>query len=243
MLTDQEYLAKSLEFFNLLYHRELVHVVDNKDRFIYVSDVTLPFAKTSRENIIGKTFYEVFSPPPENIESVAASIKRAFTTKETQRMISANVNRPDPDHRILLVTHAPLINPDTNNAVAVKIQFDKINFPCYFHHLLLKSPKQFAQLSPVVSLNHDELLSRREHEIAFLLFYCKSVEQITKIINLFAERPIATKTVQNIIRQQLYPKFQVKNQETLIEQLHQHEYHKKIPPSLMFNFQINLNNL
>ena len=166
-----------------------------------------------------------------------------MTTKETQRMISANVNRPEPEFRILLVTHAPLINPDTNNAIAVKIQFDKINFPCYFHHLLLKSPKQFAQLTAVVSLNYDELLSRREHEIAFLLFYCKSVEQITKIINLFAERPIATKTVQNIIRQQLYPKFQVKNQETLIEQLHQHEYHKKIPSSLMFNFQINLNNL
>lgn len=243
MLSDSKYLTRVVELFNLLYHKELVHVVDTEDRFIFVSDTTLSLAHETRENVIGKTFYEVFSPPPDNIKSVAQSIKTALTTKEVQRMISVNIERTNSTQRILLVTHAPLVNPDTNNAVAVKIRFDRMNFPSYFHHLLLKSPKQFANLTVLREFESDKLLSRREHEIAFLLFYCKSVEQITQIINLFTERQIVTKTVQNIIRQQLYPKFQAKNQEVLLEQLHQLDYHKNIPPSLLFNFQINLNDL
>lgn len=243
MLSDDKYLTHVLQLFDLLYRKELVHVVDKEDRFIFISDAVLPFAKVPRENIIGKTFYEVFSPPPENIDSVAASIHRALATKEVQRMISVNVDRPNTSQRILLVTHSPLVNPDTDNALAVNIRFDSINFPCYFHHLLLKSPKQFVKLAALKEFDDDALLSRREHEIAFLLFYCRSVEQITQIINLFSERQIASKTIQNVISQQLYPKFQVQNQEALLEQLRKMEYHKKIPSSLLFNFQIYLNDL
>lgn len=243
MLSDHEYLSSILQLFDLLYRKELVHVVDTENRFIFVSDELLNLANETRGNIIGKTFYEVFKPHPDNIESVAQSLRRALATKEVQRMISVNVERTNSKQRILLITHTPLVNPDSDNALAVKIRFDNINFPCYFHHLLLKTPKQFAK-PPVSKLfENDQLLSRREHEIAFLLFYCKSIEQITQVINLLNERQIVAKTVRNIIRQQLYPKFQVQNQDALLEQLHCLEYHKNIPPSLLFNFQINLNDL
>ena len=241
MQTNEECLTRVIQLFNLLYRKSFIHIIDLENRFIFVGDEMLDVANETRENVIGRTWYDVMSPHPDNIVSTELGIRAAISTRLAQHAITINVKRHETTQRILHVIQKPIINPATDQVVAVHIEFFKVNFPLYFHHLLLKNPERIT--TRCLTYEQEGILTRREHEIAFLLFYCKSLDDIVEVINAHSDRKITAKTIRNIISQQLFKKLHVFNRDSLLEELHKLEYHRKIPSSLLSNPHIDISEL
>ena len=144
MQTNEECLTRVIQLFNLLYRKSFIHIIDLENRFIFVGDEMLDVANETRENVIGRTWYDVMSPHPDNIVSTELGIRAAISTRLAQHAITINVKRHETTQRILHVIQKPIINPATDQVVAVHIEFFKVNFPLYFHHLLLKNPERIT---------------------------------------------------------------------------------------------------
>ena len=57
---------------------------------------------------------------------------------------------------------------------------------------------------------------------------------------LYANDMVLLIDINNIIRQQLYPKFEVHNLDALLEKIYALGYHKKIPASFLVNLHFDL---
>ena len=234
-MIDQNFLQHVVELYGLIHANKLSHIHDLNGEMLFVSD---KFRKLIRKSSDSKAPYHDFDiarTPPESICSINASLNKAIQTREVQNCLSINLNRENPDYHVLQVVKSPIINPHTDNVVGVIVEFCKIDFPLYFHKIFQIQPKQISKTKVISS---DELLTTREHEIAFLLFYCRNSDEIASTINTFNDKFITSKTIRNIIRQQLYPKLDVSNVEAALLCLRELGYHKKVPKSLLTNIYI-----
>lgn len=234
-VVDQVFLQHVVELYGIVHANKLSHIHNLSGDTLFISD---KFRKLVRKSSDGKAPYHDFDiarTPPESIGSINASLSKAIQTREVQNCLSINLNREDPEYHVLHVVKSPIINPHTDNVVGIIVEFCKIDFPLYFHKIFQIQPKQVCKTKIVCN---DELLTAREHEIAFLLFYCRNSDEITNTINMFNDKFITSKTVRNIIRQQLYPKLEVNNVDTALIKLRELGYHKKVPKSLLTNLYI-----
>ncbi len=239
-MTDKQFLAKIIELYKLIYVNELILLLDLDGTILFAGDKINEITKLNSAAIVGKNHLQVLPLPEENLAKIIASIQKVITSRDTQEFLSINLNH-SVDSLVLHCTLKPIINPISNNIVALSIASRKLNFPIYFYKLLMFTDTNFNVNTEIK--HTDSLLTLREHEIAFLLFYCKSVEKVAQILAALYKKPIATKTIHNIIRQQLYPKFAVFNLESLQDKLYNMNYHKKLPVSMLANLHVDVSEI
>jgi len=237
MSLNNDFLIKAIEYFTLLHQNSLMLLVDLNGKVLFVSNgLVNVFNLSDRHSLLNKHYLEINLAPKETLTAMRNSFKRVVASAETQKSLFINLTLSNPEFHALTCSESVLINPETNTIVAICIEFRKVEFPLNFQKILTMIPAKINNNQA----SSDGLLTRREHEIAFLLFYCKTSDEVAKIISKFNNRPITSKTVRNIIRQQLCPKLQASGHDELISKLHSFGYHKKIPRSLLRNQFIDL---
>lgn len=152
------------------------------------------------------------------------------------------------DFVVMYFYYSPLINPTTQDVIAIDVISTKLNFPIAF----FKLPNLISKISaPHISFSdfgkrlesYDELINNYEHEIIFLMFYFDTYEDIASVISLKYGREVKGNTVAKYVRKYLYPKFNVISHKDLKNAAVSHGYHKKIPLSLMSSMIVDLSEL
>jgi len=229
----QQYIKYCEEFYNnsfmILLDRDLIA------RF--VGNEYLKVGNKTRESIIGKQVHQTAPVPPENIEPSFKAFNKAITENKIVPVLIANLLHKTTDMIQIFGAHIyPVTEPGTNFVIALRFEFYKVKLELFFQALINNVNKIKDNGLP----HNDDFLTKREHQIAFLLFYCKDYVEIAQIISIFNNSVVTEKTVRNIVSRYLYPKFMVSNKENLIAKLQQCGYDSKMPNSLLTNRFIDL---
>lgn len=238
MLNDIDLLNKTTELYNLIYPNEPVLLIGMNDCILFAGKKIQAITNINTELLIGKNYLKVLPLPEENINNIKFSIEKVLLTKAPQEFLSINRNH-NPDYLILDCILKPIINPSTDNIVAISVESQKLNTPLYLYKLLLFLEKNQFRLTQNVE-HTDTLLTLREHEIAFLLFYCKSTKKIAMFLSNLYDKSVSAKTISNIISSGLYLKLNVYGIDALIDKLQTLGYHNKIPVSFLMNMHLDL---
>lgn len=235
-MDNDEFLKKVIEYSNLIDKDSIKFILDLADNIVWAGNGMVLVIDIDIKDIIGKNYLLAAPVPPENHIPIINCINKVKTELQRQDFLSVNLNH-ERDYLLLHCRLNPLINLSNNQLVAISVESTPVEFTLYFANLLNHLHPQPILCSKKYT---DELLTKREHEIAFLLFHTVNSEQIASILSLFAAKAVTAKTIRNIISQQLLPKLKVYNKPALLIKLRELGYHKKIPPTLLTNLHIDL---
>ena len=238
VLDDDGYLNKVVELYSFIHYNEAILLIDINGIILFAGNKIQEIVNVDTKLLIGKNHLDILPLPQENINNINVSIEKVLSTKSTQEFLSINLNH-NLEYLILDCVLKPIINPNTNHIVAISVESKKLNTSLYLYKLLLFFEKN--QFNLVQNIEHvDNLLTLREHEIAFLLFYYKSSKKIAIIISNLYGKTVTAKTISNIISSGLYAKLQVYGIDALLNKLQELGYHNKIPVSFLMNIHLDL---
>ncbi|MBP9743413.1 MAG: hypothetical protein KBD37_08645 [Burkholderiales bacterium] len=238
MLDDINFLNKVVELYKLIYFNESTLLIGINDYILFAGKKIQAITNINTELLSGKNYLDILPLPEGNIDNIKASIKKVLLTKIPQEFLSINLNH-NPDYLILDCILKPIINCSTDNIVAISVESRKLNAQLYLYKLLLFLEKTQFKLNQNVK-HTDALLTLREHEIAFLLFYCKSAKKIALFLSNLYDKSVTAKTISNIISGSLYLKLKVYGIDALMDKLQSLGYHNKIPVSFLMNMHLDL---
>ncbi|MDD3267042.1 MAG: hypothetical protein PHC75_07690 [Burkholderiales bacterium] len=214
----------------------------DKNKFLIVldRDLVAVFAGTdyltiggkTHDEVIGKHIHQTAKIPPENIKPSLDAFNKAITQNKIIPVIISNLLHKTQDMiQIFGATISPINEPDSNFVVGLRFEFYWVKLETFFETLIRNVTYVEKNNLP----DNDSFLTHREHQIAFLLFYCKDYTEISQVISIFENTKITEKTTRNIVSRYLYPKFEVYSLQELMQKLKQNDYHQKIPNSLQTN--------
>ena len=175
--------------------------------------------------------------PPEIIQYIEQSLAKVINENHLVENINIDLKR-ETVNIVLQCRFTPLHNRETGNIIAIEALLSVLNTP-----LLLSEPGKLLKHGEFSSLkSNDKLLTRREHEVLFLHFQCKSAKEISQQISAIYNKDISLHTIGRV-NYQLYKKFNVYNQNQLIIEARKQNYHKKIPVTLLSNRIIDIQDL
>ena len=212
-------------------------VLDRELNAVFVGNNYLKTGGRTRESIIGRHIYQTAPIPPENIEPSFRTFNKAITENKVIPVLIANLlHRTDDSIQIFGAQISPISEPESKTVVGLRFEFYKLNVEMFFQALI----KDVDKIPDNGRPHNDDFLSKREHQIAFLLFHCKNYTEITQVINIFSQTNITEKTVRNTVSGSLFDKFKVHSKERLLEKLAENGYARKMPNSLLTNRFIDL---
>lgn len=230
------YLESYIKFCETFYADSTMILVDENLISVFVGSGYTNATKIPKENVVGKHIFASANIPEKNRELSLRSFEKAIKSQKIIGLLIANLYRNNPDIHVLGAYLYPILHPESKKTIALRFEFYQISLS-YFYHIIIKSEQNI----PYNTLpDNDEWLTRREHQIAFLLFYCKSISEVAKVISVFEQKNISEKTINNIINTYLYKKLGVCNKVSLLQKLEDLGYNKKMPNSLLSNFFIDL---
>lgn len=228
-------LEEYVRLCSLFYSDSFIVSLDTKQNIVFAGKKYLSVIGKTNEEVIGKSLYSV-TPVPENNRKIANTVfPEAIVKQTTKQIFISNLFHPYPDSHILMLLFSPIITID-QQLIAVQLEFTPVEI-AYFFQVLIKINKK---IEPCDLPDNDDFLTKRQHQVAFLLCHLSDTAEITKIISLFSPNDITSKTVHNIINRDLFTKFKVTKRQDLIEKLHRMGYNTKMPTSLLSNQFIDL---
>ena len=236
-LSDKAFTDKVLELYQLIYSKDAILLIDINNIILHAGKEIYQITRIQASELIGKNHFEVIPFPKENIDKVKGSIDKIINSQKPCEFLSINTNHSD-DYIILHCIQKPIINPSTGNVIAFSVESKPLPPHIYLHKILYLLDENKRCIA--IKQHNDELLSLREHEIAFLLFYCKSAKKIATTLSDFYSSEVSAKTVSNIISSQLYNKLNVYGIEALLNKLYELGYSRKIPASFILNTYLEL---
>ncbi|WP_158649261.1 helix-turn-helix transcriptional regulator [Aquella oligotrophica] len=232
-----KHLEKYIRHCEDFYSDTFMIVLDRDLIARFAGNQYLKVGNKNLQSVVGKHIHATALIPDENIQPSLKAFNKAITEGITVPVLIANLLHKIEDKiQVLGACISPIMEPNTRYVIGLRFEFCTIKIDTFFQ-ILIKNAQ------PIVNNNlphNDEFLTKREHQIAFLLFYCSSYVEIAEIISRFNQRIITEKTVRNIVSRYLYPKFNVSNKDSLLAKLQLHGYHNKIPNSLLSNRFIDL---
>lgn len=228
-LANDKFLIKTTEFYSYTYITDAVFMLDLNYQILFAGNGVAKLMARPAKDLLFKNCLEILPISKQSIKPLLATLDKMLYLRQPHEFLSVNPNYQE-DLLILHCTEKPIVNPGTNDTVAISMELRKLDIPLYFAKILELNSFPISNLTQDYQ---DHLLTKREHEIAFLLFHYPTSEKIAEIISSFSPKPVSAKTIRNILSQQLYPKFKVYNIQALIDKLYVLDYHKKIPPSLL----------
>jgi hypothetical protein len=231
-------LQEYVKYCESFYDDSFMVTLDLELNVVFVGKQYLKVINKSRKEVVGKPMYEITPIPEHNRALSKITFPQAIKNKQTKQIFIANLYHPYPESHILMLLFSPIINFQ-KEVIAARLDFTPVEISYFFQILIQVNYK----ITPSNLPNNEDYLTAREHQVAFLLCHCQDTIDIARIISLFLEKNIVSKTVHNIINRYLFPKFNVKGKSDLIEKLKQEGYDKKIPNSLLSNQFIDLTKL
>lgn len=214
-----------------LYRDELVVIVDMDMQVLFAGTECLKLATKPNSQIIGSNVFDAVAIQNKSQALAKRSFALAMAQKKSKQFLSINIYRADPNYHALLINLQPILEPVTKQIIGAQIKLVPAELLVFFPILLQQNPQHTVNNLP----DNDTFLTRREHQIAFLLFHTRNYAEIAEIITRFEGTPIKLSTINNIVHRYLFTKFNVNTRETLIAELQKRNYHRKIPNSLLTN--------
>lgn len=232
-----KHLEKYIKHCEEFYSDAFMIVMDRNLIAKFVGNQYLLAANKTRETVIDKHIHQTAPVPIENIEPSLKAFEKAILENKTIPVLIANLLHNTEDKVQVFGAHiSPITEPTTEYVTGLRFEFYKLKIEPFFQILIKDIDRVVDNKLP----HNDEFLTKREHQIAFLLFYCTNYAEIGEIISNYNSRTITEKTVRNIVSRYLYPKFKVNNKDALLEALQKRGYNNKIPNSLLSNRFIDL---
>lgn len=171
---------------------------------------------------------------------------KIISTKSAITNLGINFLRKK-EYVVMYSHYSPLVNPTTDEVIAIHGTATKLNFPIAFFRLpgLITNNTNGSPLVDYDSRlkDYDGFIDNYEHEILFLMFYFDTYEDIASVLSLRYSKEIKGNTIAKYVRKHLYPKFNVISYKDLKSSAIKYDYHKKIPLSLMTSMVIDLSEL
>lgn len=231
------YISTYISHCEIFYKNSFMILLDMNLTAIFVGKKFLDATKLSEDETIGKNLYQTAPIPDENIQPSLECFEKAIKQKAIVNAIVTNLLHKDIKFHFMGASIIPVCNPESDDVMAVRFEFYKINWKSAIRYVL----NNINYVTICDSIMHDDLLlTSREQEIAFLLFYCHSTREIADIISKLHNKNVSSKTIHNIISGSLYSKFNSFNRDDLLENLRKRGYDEIIPNSLLRNHFIDL---
>lgn len=229
MNSNQHALQKFLDYFNTF--------LANSEKHIIVMDTEfngLAFSNGAsrmwRPEILEK-FGNKLPPKMDDLfhnypfkDHIKEFFNRAISTRKQQKAIGINFDRII-EFAILEFTVEPIINPETNDVIALQNTAVVPDQPFSFfriNSLIKKLQSENKALPPIDKISEnstDSLFSSREHEIVFLSLYFNTVSEIAQILSLIHNKEISHHGITKIIHRNIYPKLGVFNAKGMKEKI------------------------
>lgn len=231
-----DFFKEYLEFHERYYKNSFSIILDHEFKVAFIGSEYLQVTGKTREQILGKHLHESAQIPEKNKTLSKLAFSEAIALKQDKQIFIANLYHPYPEYHILLLKFEPIIEPESQHVVGAKLVFTPTDI-AYFFDILIQTN---GQIDPNGLPENDDYLTKREHQVAFLLCHCKDNYEIAKVISLTKDKNIQAKTINNIISRYLFPKFHVNSKDELQAKLKTLNYDKKMPNSLLSNQFIDL---
>lgn len=205
------------------------------DKYITILDAQLIcrfYTKTIADFCL---HYKVGRPMLELLQgNILAELKTKLlweTVKQldSTEMIIISKNMP-AEYRIKKTTLVPILNLQDNQLLGIEIESKFIDY--------LPNISEIFEEPQNVEYRQLPKLSVREHEILFLKLMGKTDIEISEILYYLQEKNVSAKTINSILRQQIYPKLDVYNKTGMLEKARQLGFNKLVPSSLMVQDQL-----
>ena len=238
MYCDENSLKLLVDSCNHFYKdSKILFIIDLQYRLLAISELGANIWNKENlqidvESIIGKSlmdpFFHDFICPKE----ITSLFDQVIESEKEIDFIGVSFNRL-PNYRLLHFYYEPIINPITNNIIAIKVEAKLIKYPLRWSSLSSFLKREFQHFFTTQLTGKDKLLSTREHEIIFLLFHMDTYEDIAEVINMNYNLQLTESAIGKYIRSNLYPKFKVNDKKSLKTRAQSLGYHKNIPISLL----------
>lgn len=241
MKPSNEFLNHIITLYQQIHRDDYVMIVDRDYQICFISPRFAQSMVTTAEQLIGQNYLTSLAIPEEIKNNVKTSIEHNLNCSHTHEFLNINLNR-EYDEQILQMRYNPLLDPSSNDVVAVVIEGSKLSAHTSLYnfvtHLLERNANH--ENTAVDTSHSDELFTKREHEIAFLLLFFRSPKKIAEVIKQISGDEVSAKTINNIISSKLFVKLEVYNIDALITRLYELNYQTKIPASFMLNLHLGL---
>jgi hypothetical protein len=230
-MTNQEFLKQTIAAFKFieLGLKDLLLAIKNSDSIMLFCTqpyVTLLGLKNLAEVIGSECIMDTFGKfnrhdVLKEDQSVIKSRKRHYTLK-----IHKFCGKIQP----MLSMKEPIINPHTNEVVAIFIQTSKLSMAS-FSQEIIKSLSNTKIINS--SARQAYKLSKREKQVIFLFLSHLSSQEIADILSKMDTKKIAKSTIDGIFTEQLFVKFNVVNRVGLRKKLNELGYTQAIPAEIL----------
>lgn len=240
-MTDQEALDKIINYYETSFESHL-GVIVNLDYTIVAEDkVSATVTNTKGGSYLGRKIYPDVSQAKWRSDIVEKCLLNCYNLRKTSKWLSLRFSRT-PDYWLIILTYAPLINPDTNNIIGYKISGEIPDIPLIFYNLEKIIHVSHSDYSlPETSI--ESLFTLQEQAILFLLFNCQNYQEIANLLTLIYRKKISKSMIAKIVIRKIYAKANVINLPALKKYAHDNGYHKKIPLPLLGEFMFELSEI
>jgi hypothetical protein len=190
--------------------------------------------------------YEFIADHPHR-DSIIEMYQKIIKTKSAVTNLGINFLRKK-EYVVMHLYYSPLINPATQDVIAIHATAIKLNFPIAFFRLPTLINRLSINSKSAIDFHqrfedYDGFINIYEQEILFLMFYFDTYEDIASVLSLKYRREIKGNTVAKYVRNHIYTKFSVISNKELKLVAIKNDYHKKIPLSLLSSMIVDLSEL
>jgi hypothetical protein len=231
-------LSIIIDYYQNIEQKRIFCVIDLDYTIVAINEQTIDIFGLSGE-VVGKNFLHDFERSDNRYKFVSANLFDCVSNKVIVKFLTANKSRKS-GYETLLYEYIPLIDKVKKTVVAILISAELPSIPLNFHKLkeTLKGNK------PKIDIMIDKLvLSEREKEISFLLFHCRTRDEIAQILSNIYDKSITESSVRKIIQRNLYDRYNVVNDIDLRNAIRDTGLHLRIPDAISEDFIFTLNDL
>lgn len=224
-------LHKIVEYYSTFSYGKLFGIIDLNFNILH-SDNFSPLIENMPDGVfVGKNLITDIPRTEARTKITLQNLNKCVDHRKTVKVLSIKMSRQD-GYQILLISYTPIIESKSNTVIAIKIEADLPDIPLniFRSRITLAENKNYPK--HVLNQIKSKKLTKREHEVLYLLFQCNSREEIAKILSLSLGKNVTMDAVSKTINRNLYDKFNVYNIEDLKQKASDEEWHKRIPTSL-----------
>lgn len=233
-LNESDLVARDLiiNYFQSIEEKEIFCIIDLNYIILAINDLTMSIFDLYGDGFLDKNFLYDFNRGAYRHAFAKANLLNCYLNKRKIQFLSVNKRRKS-GYELLLFEYTPLINKKTGNVIAILIAAEVPLIPINFHNL-----KERLKHISIENNEHEGSLqlTEREKEVLFLLFHCRSRNEIAEILSNVYGKNITEAAIRKLIQRNLYSKFNVLNDPDLRNAIRNTGFHLKIPDIISDEF-------
>lgn len=236
--SDEKSVALVVNYYKNIEQKQIYCIIDINYKIIEINSFTIEVFNLSGA-VIGKHFLNDFERSSGRFNFVSSNLLDCVINKKIVKFLTVNKNRR-VGYEMLIYEYIPLTNKTTQNVVAILISAELPSIPISFYNLKETLKQKNWECNKI---NENLVLSEREKEILFLVFHCRSRDEIAEILSRLHGKLITEDAVRKIIQRNLYSKFNAVNDSELRKFIRNSKFYLRIPDVISDEFMFKVEEL